>query len=214
MITVGEVLKKKRVKNNLSLDEVEKNTRIRKKFLQAIEENAWDRLPPLPYTKGFIRNYSKYLSLKPNEVIAIFRRQFAHQEKIKILPEDMDENLQNPLIRLTPQRAAVFATIFFILIFFSYLFFQYQTSVSPANIIVDSPKEGEVIKNTSVEISGKTDPNAVLSINNEKIALERNGEFKTIINLAPGINTITFESTTKYGKKDTVTRTIQIAADN
>jgi len=41
MRTVGEILKKARQEKNLTLDEIEKSLRIRKKFLMALEENAW-----------------------------------------------------------------------------------------------------------------------------------------------------------------------------
>ena len=52
MLTVGEILIKARSEKKLSLEEIEKKIRIRKKFLIALEDNDWDRLPSLPYIKG------------------------------------------------------------------------------------------------------------------------------------------------------------------
>ncbi len=210
MRTVGDILKKARIEKKLEFEEIEKNLRIRKKFLQALEENAWGKLPSLPYIKGFLRNYSSYLGLKPEEMVAVFRRQFREQQKSGLLPKGLSEPLDEPIFRFTPQ--IVFAAIifFFLFFFFGYLFIQYKAYISPPNLIITQPLEGEIIKNDKIMISGKTDNDAVVSVNNDKIALTGKGEFSTTLTLLPGVNTIIVESTSKYGKKKTLTRTIQI----
>ncbi len=70
--------------------------------------------------------------------------------------------------------------------------------------------EGEILKSDKIIVSGKTDNDAVISVNGDKIALIGKGEYSTTLTLLPGVNTITVESTSKYGKKKTLTRTIQI----
>lgn len=210
MRTVGEILKKARTEKKLTLDDIEKNLRIRKKFLIALEENAWDKLPSLPYIKGFLRSYSDYLDLKSEEIIAIFRRQFSLQEKSGLLPDGLAHPMDEPTIRFTPQLAA-FAIIFsFVILFFGYLFLQYRAYISPPNLVVTKPAEGEIMLGDKIAVAGKTDNYAVVSINNQKIAVSQNGEFSTTLSLPPGINTILIESTSKFGKKKSVTRTIQV----
>ena len=210
MYTVGEILRKARNEKNLSLDDIEKNLRIRKKFLVAIEENAWDRLPSLPYIKGFLRNYSSYLGLKSEEIIAIFRRQFNLQEKSGLLPEGLTHPMDEPPIRFTPQLAVVTIITSFIVLFFTYLFIQYKAYTNPPDLTVNKPAEGEVLLGDKIQVSGKTDSHAVISINNQKIAISQNGEFSTTLSLPPGVNTILVESISKYGKKRAITRTIQV----
>jgi len=61
MNTVGTMLKDARVAKGISLGEVEKQTKIRIKFLEAIERDAYHVLPSPIYAKGFVKNYSEYL---------------------------------------------------------------------------------------------------------------------------------------------------------
>ncbi len=210
MHTVGEILKKARIEKKLSLEDIEKNLHIRKKFLAAIEENAWDKLPSLPYIKGFLRSYSSYLGLKSEEIIAIFRRQFSLQEKSGLLPEGLTHPVDEPAIRFTPQLAVVAIITSFIVLFFTYLFLQYKAYTNPPNLIVEKPAEGEILLGDKITVAGKTDSHAVISVNNQKIAVSQNGEFTTTLSLPPGINTILIESTNKFGKKKSITRTIQV----
>jgi cytoskeletal protein RodZ len=211
MHTVGELLKKARIEKNLAYEEIEGKLRIRKKFLIALEENAWNKLPSLPYIKGFIRNYSSFLGLKPDEMVAIFRRQFAAQEKAGLLPDGVTHPLDEPRFHITPTYSALFLTILFSCIFLGYLYFQYTSATAAPILSISKPLEGETIPSETVTISGKTDKDAVISINNQKIALSTSGEFYTTLNLPAGINTLVIESTNKNGKKSTTTRTIQVA---
>ncbi len=210
MKTVGEILKKARLEKKLAFEDVEKATKIRKKFLIGLEENSWDKLPSLPYIKGFIRNYSIFLGLKPDEMVAIFRRHFKEQDKTRLLPTGLTKPLDEPIFRLTPQIGLTGIVTALLLLFFGYLFFQYQSYTSPPNLTVIKPLEGEIMNTNKIEVSGKTDTDAVISVNNEKIALDVNGEFSTNLLLSPGVNSISIQSTSKNGKKKTVTRTIQV----
>lgn len=210
MRTVGEILKKARLEKKFTFEDIEKATKIRKKFLMALEENAWDKLPSLPYIKGFIRNYSVFLGLKPDEMVAIFRRHFTEFEKTGLLPSGLTHPLDEPVLRFTPQIGLIGITIAFVLLFFGYLFFQFKSYTNPPDLMVTKPKEGEIVNSSKVEIAGKTATDAVIAVNSQKIALSANGEFNTTLLLSPGVNSIIIESTSKYGKKKTITRTIQV----
>jgi len=65
---LGELLKEARQSKEVSLEEVEEELRIRKKYLQALEEEDFSIMPPEVYVKGFLRNYAIYLGLDPEEV--------------------------------------------------------------------------------------------------------------------------------------------------
>lgn len=214
MKTVGEILKKARLEKRLDFETVEKDLRIRKKFLQAIEDNAWNRLPSLPYIKGFLRSYSRYLDLKPEEIVAIFRRQFRDQEKDGILPEGLSDPLNKSMLQLTPQIVVGAITLLFFLLFFGYLFFQYYIYTSPPQLTIIKPQEGEIMPAGKIEILGKTNSDVVVSVNNQKIVVSPSGDFSTQLTLSPGINSITIEAVSKYGKKKSITRTIQQQSGN
>lgn len=210
MRTIGEILKKARLEKKLEFEEVEKFLKIRKKFLIALEENAWEKLPSLPYIKGFLRNYSAYLGLKPDDMVAIFRRQFQEKEKTRLLPTGLINPLNKPFFYFTPKLTVALLISIFLVLFFGYLFLQYKAYTSLPQLTIERPQEGAILDSDKVIISGKTDNDAVISINNQKIAVSSDGNFSTTITLPPGVNTLLVESISKSGKKTAVNRTIQI----
>lgn len=214
MKTVGEILKKARLEKNLEYEEVEKKTRIRKKFLMAMEGNDWDKLPSETYIKGFLRNYSNFLGLNPEGVVAIFRRQYPQDIKAKILPVGLSEPLNTPILKITPQRFTIILTSILIVIFAFYLILQYLYFVGAPPLDIVQPKEGEIFNNSSIHVRGRTNPDASLYINNQKVPINDSGAFDQILTLNDGVNTIVVESENKMGKKTRVTRTIQIVAQS
>lgn len=66
---LGALLRERREAMGASLAEVETATRIRQKYLAALESDEWDLLPGEVIGRGFLRNYATYLGLDPTEVI-------------------------------------------------------------------------------------------------------------------------------------------------
>lgn len=60
---VGNKLREARTRRHLGLQEVEEATKIRGRYLQAIENEDWDQLPGDTYTRAFIRTYAGFLGL-------------------------------------------------------------------------------------------------------------------------------------------------------
>jgi cytoskeletal protein RodZ len=72
MNELGQMLREAREAKGISLVEAEEFTKIRRKYLQALEESDYEALPPNIYARGFLRNYATYLGLNPNEVLVWF----------------------------------------------------------------------------------------------------------------------------------------------
>ena len=60
---IGSTLREARNRRKVDLSEVEAATKIRPRYLRAMENEEWDVLPGGPYTRGFIRTYASYLGL-------------------------------------------------------------------------------------------------------------------------------------------------------
>ncbi len=72
---LGDQLRRAREDKGLSLEEIEKATGIRKRFLQAMEEGRFDVLPGPIQLRGFLRNYANYLGLNGDQMLALYERQ-------------------------------------------------------------------------------------------------------------------------------------------
>ena len=75
MRTAGNVLRDKRTQLGLTVEQVERATKIRKNVLRNIEASNWEALPSPTHVKGFIKNYGTYLGLNAGELLALFRRE-------------------------------------------------------------------------------------------------------------------------------------------
>lgn len=67
--SLGAILRDRRESAGIPLSEVEHATRIRQKYLAAIEADEWHLLPGEVVGRGFLRNYAYYLNLDPNQMI-------------------------------------------------------------------------------------------------------------------------------------------------
>ena len=75
MESIGEKLKTSREAKALSIDQIARDTNIAKRYILALEHEDFEIFPGEPYLLGFLRNYSDYLGLDANEMIALYRFQ-------------------------------------------------------------------------------------------------------------------------------------------
>jgi cytoskeleton protein RodZ len=71
---VGTILRQARNRRKVELSEVEASTRIRLRYLRAIEDEEWDVLPGGVYTRGFIRTYAGFLGLDGERLAEDYRQ--------------------------------------------------------------------------------------------------------------------------------------------
>ncbi len=69
VVNIGAALRNQREKLGYSLKEVSEVTRIRKTFLESLEDNQFADLPGHAYVVGFIKSYALYLSLDSNSLL-------------------------------------------------------------------------------------------------------------------------------------------------
>lgn len=73
MSDLGQLLKKARTQKGYTLDELQEITKIRKRYLEAIEEGNYKVLPGNFYVRAFIKSYAESVGLEPDEVLRLFR---------------------------------------------------------------------------------------------------------------------------------------------
>jgi cytoskeletal protein RodZ len=95
---VGNELRQARSQRQLSLHEAEEATKIRARYLQAIENEEWDQLPGDTYTRAFIRTYGGFLGLDGERLAEEQRRSRGATRPAERLPR------VNPRPRRVPAR--------------------------------------------------------------------------------------------------------------
>lgn len=208
MIKIGAKFQEARIKKGLTLDEISKITKIRKEFLEAIENGEYKRLPSSAYAYGFVRNYAKFLGLDENKTISLFKREFDSDGTFEVLPKfATQDEISFKKLRIGRNFILAFG-IFIILIFF--ILFQYKDAIFNPTLKVASPKEGETISSSDLQVSGITDPNSVVYVENQLVSLDSEGNFKKTITVFPGKNLIDIKSVNRFGKQSEVKRHINV----
>lgn len=73
MRTFGETLRQARIDRGITLADAERDTHIRRRYLEALESEDAGVLPPSVYTRGFIRTYADYLGLNPQAMVDLYQ---------------------------------------------------------------------------------------------------------------------------------------------
>ena len=81
-MSFGEKLKEVREAKGYSLDYIEEETKIRKLYINALEQETFEVLPPRVYATGFVRRYSKFLGLNADEMVVEFQSRAYYNESI------------------------------------------------------------------------------------------------------------------------------------
>ncbi|MBW2137432.1 MAG: helix-turn-helix domain-containing protein [Deltaproteobacteria bacterium] len=71
---LGFLLRSEREKKGLSHDQVVQVTRLRRHYVEALEKEDWDKLPPPVFVRGFIRSYVKLLGLDEHKALGLYEK--------------------------------------------------------------------------------------------------------------------------------------------
>ena len=83
LATFGEELRREREIRGISLKEISDATKISKRFLEAIENNDHRTLPAPVFTRGFVREYARYLGLNAEEMVTRYNYAAAGDDRIE-----------------------------------------------------------------------------------------------------------------------------------
>ena len=86
MAEIGEMLREARMRRRIDMTEVESATKIRGKYLRALENEEWDLLPGPTFVKTFLRTYAEYLGLDPRLLVEEYRQRYERPSTQDLTP--------------------------------------------------------------------------------------------------------------------------------
>jgi hypothetical protein len=212
---VGETLRAQREKKGITLEQAASDTRIREKFLKALEDSDYQTLPGTVYTKGFLRNYTEYLELDTEELVVQF-----HQERDQ---PDAPRSFKpmNPIMRrsliFTPAVLVPVVVLAGIVLFVSYLYYQFVSFAVPPRIEVTDPPSDAIAQSADFVVKGRTVPDGRVTVQVfpgpltvADIRPNADGTFSVAVQLNPGSNHIVVEVLDVTGKVGRASRTVRL----
>ena len=207
---LGKQLRAVRRTAKLSLDQVAAETKISKKYIQALESGKYDDLPAEVYAKGFLENYAQFLGFPVDEVLTQYKRERGLAPK----PESKEhfvipgQQMERPRLHITPRTLWLAGALLVLVVVVGYLLTQVSVFAAPPSLEVTSPTANETVNEESVIVEGKTDPGAVLAINGQPIPTDTDGSFKEEVRLLSGTNNLRVTARNKNGRERTESRSV------
>lgn len=205
MRKIGLFLKEERTKKKLSLLQMERETKIKREFIDLIEKGEWKDLPEYPVVMGFVKTIAKSLGVSEDTAMAFLRRDYPFDKaKLPVNPKpDLELNKS-----ISPKTITILLSVFAALCIFGYLIYQYLLYLSPPKLDVKNPPELQEVQTSEVYISGTTDPDATLTVNNQQVLISESGEFSDKIGIGEKTRDLVFIARSRYGKETVVVRAI------
>src|SRR5205823_2258313 len=86
MPEIGETLREARMRAKIDVSEVEARTKIRAKYLRALENEEWGLLPGPTFVRSFLRTYADYLGLDSRLLVEEYRLRHEHPSELDLAP--------------------------------------------------------------------------------------------------------------------------------
>jgi cytoskeletal protein RodZ len=194
---LGEVLRAAREARFIDLSRVERDTKIRARYLSALERGEYRELPGAVYTRGFLRNYGIYLGLDPEYLLDLYRLEQgdADRRPAPMPPRPVSERQGRPLVVSSGAVAAVILTVM-VALFVVYLGGEFITFArTPELRITDPAGDLAAYDGDRYTIRGQTEPNATVRVDglqeNPSVTADADGAFSVTVRLVPGANVVT-----------------------
>mgnify|MGYP001563052442 CR=1 FL=1 len=203
MRTIGDILKTARTTKRYSLKKVERETKIKKEFVDAIERGDWIALPDFPVVSGFVKNLASFLEVDVKTAYATLKRDY--------LPRGLSINPKPDVggkFNWTPKYTFFLGIVMVVVALLGYLGFQFIKFNSPPALEVAKPPDSFIAISNKIDVSGKTDSDATIRINNQLVLVGDDGVFNGQIEIFEGTKEITIIATSRSGKQTKIVRGI------
>lgn len=202
---VGDELQVRRQELGYSLHRVEVATKIRGRYLRAIEASDFANLPNDVYSRGFVRQYAVFLKLPGAELAKRYQEERGNpiKQSRQIKPRALDLRLG-----ATSRWVASLAALGAVAVVAGYLLWQFSSLTAAPKLDVASPSKDSVVDSSSIEVKGTAASGSDVFLNDVPLPSDVDGAFTTTLILQPGINEVRIVARNKLGKETKLTRNI------
>lgn len=202
---VGIQLKARRQALRLSLAQIELDTKIRGKYLKALESGDYASLPNDVYSRGFVQHYAAHLGMNG----LLMAAQYAAERGGIPQGDTGRPQLDRPkrLVFTGPILAGL-AGVVAVVAVLAYLLWQFSALAAAPQLEVTSPAADSALTGGVIDVSGHTTPGADLAVNDSPVLTDAAGNFSEKVALQDGVNPIRVTAKSKLGKATTITRNI------
>lgn len=220
---LGEVLRTAREAKGVDLPRVERDTKIRERYLSALERGEYRELPGSVYTKGFLRNYGAYLGLDPEYLIDLYRLEatggVADRPVAAAPPRPIAVRRPRTFVVTPGAVVGTILTLFVGALAVLLIFQLVNFARTPELRITEPPGDVASHQDDTITLRGITAPNATVTVSglteNPSVTADERGNFEVTVELLPGSNEIHLSARDPVTNRESeeVVRTVLVGSD-
>ena len=149
----GQQLMLAREKAGMTLDEAARALNLKEEMVEAIENSALDKLPPVTFVQGYVRSYARLLGLSEEKILGEFEAEVPHNLESELHPRPPSPegaNSQSPFIKLISLLIIVLALLVLVYAVYSYYIERTehieQASLTADDAMMQLPPEAPLIE--------------------------------------------------------------------
>lgn len=210
---LGEKLRALRRGQAVSLEMIERKTRIQRRYLEALEQGRYDELPAPLYTRNFIRAYARELNADEQYFIELYEEECGRCDLVG--PMRMPRQKVRKMRFFVWNRVVKFGLLSVVaLAIFGYLGHQVQSIISPPEVILFSPVDESMTSSAMLIVEGVVEGESTVYVNGEQVVVNDDRIFATQVDLDKGLNIITVEAERRYSRRALVERRVLFDPDH
>lgn len=200
---LGDRLADARSRKGVDIRRAERDTRIRARYLRALEYGDAASLPGGAYTAGFVRTYATYLGLDGDEAVAAWQRDHREQRTVRGIWAKQPLRMPRRPITLSPSMLRPLLFVAVMAAFAMYLGSQFLRVAQPPRLTILEPAAAVTTLDataTSYVLRGVTSPRALVSIASPgreqpyRLAAGSDGSWTVRVELRRGANLFDVEA--------------------
>ncbi len=205
---LGEKLRTLRRSQAVSLEMMEKMTRVRRHYLEALEWGRYDALPDPLYTRNFIRSYARALGADETYLLELYEEESGRIDLLDPhrLPR---ERVRKGSFVVSTRLLSGIALLVVVLGMFGYLGSQASHLLAPPEVIVLNPVDQSAVDSALLPVTGYVKSDEVqVSINGKDVAVNEDKSFSLTLDLTRGLNVIKVEAKRRYSRPAVIYRRV------
>ncbi len=204
--TVGNILSETRREQNLSLLEVAEATRLRPNHLLALEAGDYENLPGGVYSEKILETYANFLNIDLAGLKKIFDKENFSDHQIK--KHAFLQKVSSKHFIVTPRLIEISIAAILVILFLTYLGFEINNIFSPPDLLVINPAQNLTTESPTIFVTGKTEKEVLVKINDQTIQTDALGNFNESISLKTGLNIIKISAAKKRSRENIIYRQV------
>ncbi len=200
--TIGEQLRQSRMAMDLTLKQCASTLKISESHLLALEEGRYADMPSPVFIKNYLQLYARLIGISWSKI----EEQYAIEVKLHHAPQSAANspdgervNTHGRMVMTSAhgREALLIPTVIkggvigiVVMVVALYFVWQVVQFLSPPDLVVTSPSEDVIVEDPRVIIEGQTEPEALVEINAQPVAVNQDGTFAEEIFVHGGLNVI------------------------